>query len=360
MLRAQGAGVKIGILQPVTGALAYSGQQGRSAPSSRSTSINAAGGIKGLRQDRAGARRRAIDARGRHRRGREDELGRRRRHRRRLSPRGSASPPRQAAARYDLPYVVDVGVADSIVTRGLKNTFRFGPGFGVIAKTAIDNLVAHQRQGRQAGQDRDDRARGRCSARASPSCSMRSCRSSGFEIMETIPHPTPTRDFNNVVLQDQVAESGHRDPGGLLQRVRAACPHHAAAAVQPKGDLLGARRRRLALQVRQGVPGGRAVHHGLQPLVRPEQREGAGAQEGGRGAGPVLHLQDLHELPAVLLLADAIDARRRRRPRQGDRGARRTRPSRATSCPTARPSSSTARTRAPRRSTPRCTATTSR
>ncbi len=48
----------------------------------------------------------------------------------------------QAAARYDLPYVVDVGVADSIVTRGLKNTFRFGPGFGVIAKTALDNLAA--------------------------------------------------------------------------------------------------------------------------------------------------------------------------------------------------------------------------
>ena len=36
----------------------------------------------------------------------------------------------QAAARYELPYMVDVGVADSIVTRGLKNTFRFGPGFG--------------------------------------------------------------------------------------------------------------------------------------------------------------------------------------------------------------------------------------
>jgi len=30
---------------------------------------------------------------------------------------------------------------DSIVSRGLKNTFRFGPGFGVIAKTALDNLV---------------------------------------------------------------------------------------------------------------------------------------------------------------------------------------------------------------------------
>ena len=48
----------------------------------------------------------------------------------------------QTAARYDLPYLVDVGVTDAIVTRGLKNTFRFGPGFGVIAKTALDNLVA--------------------------------------------------------------------------------------------------------------------------------------------------------------------------------------------------------------------------
>ena len=48
----------------------------------------------------------------------------------------------QAAARYELPYVVDVGVADGIVTRGLKNTFRFGPGFGVISKTALANLAA--------------------------------------------------------------------------------------------------------------------------------------------------------------------------------------------------------------------------
>lgn len=29
VLRAQGAGVKLGILQPVTGALSYSGQQGK-------------------------------------------------------------------------------------------------------------------------------------------------------------------------------------------------------------------------------------------------------------------------------------------------------------------------------------------
>ena len=47
-----------------------------------------------------------------------------------------------------------------IVTRGLKNTFRFGPGFGVIAKTALDNLVTINDQAGKAGEDRDDRARG--------------------------------------------------------------------------------------------------------------------------------------------------------------------------------------------------------
>src|SRR6516225_3151600 len=47
----------------------------------------------------------------------------------------------QAAARYDLPYIVDVGVTDAIVQRGLKNTFRFAPGFGVVSATAVENLV---------------------------------------------------------------------------------------------------------------------------------------------------------------------------------------------------------------------------
>src|SRR6185295_13281905 len=46
----------------------------------------------------------------------------------------------QAAAKYNLPHIVDVGVADSIVERGLKNTFRFAPGYKVVSRTAINNL----------------------------------------------------------------------------------------------------------------------------------------------------------------------------------------------------------------------------
>ena len=48
VLRAQGASVKLGVLHPVTGALSYSGQQGRLGAIMAIEEINAAGGVKGL------------------------------------------------------------------------------------------------------------------------------------------------------------------------------------------------------------------------------------------------------------------------------------------------------------------------
>src|SRR5215470_7330199 len=48
LLRAQAAGVKIGVLHPVSGALSYSGQQGRLGALMAIEEINAAGGIKAL------------------------------------------------------------------------------------------------------------------------------------------------------------------------------------------------------------------------------------------------------------------------------------------------------------------------
>jgi branched-chain amino acid transport system substrate-binding protein len=107
----------------------------------------------------------------------------------------------QAAARYDLPYVVDVGVADSIVTRGLKNTFRFSPGFGVIANTAIENLgVINDQAGKPAKTViivHEDSLFGSGLAKLLNA----QLPGKGFQILETIAHPTPTRDFANVVLK---------------------------------------------------------------------------------------------------------------------------------------------------------------
>ena len=48
VMRAQGAPVKVGVLHPVSGALSYSGQQGRIGAVMAIEEINAAGGIKAL------------------------------------------------------------------------------------------------------------------------------------------------------------------------------------------------------------------------------------------------------------------------------------------------------------------------
>ena len=56
----------------------------------------------------------------------------------------------QSASRYDLPYIVDVGVSQ-IVGRDLKNTFRFAPGASIVSAHAL-KISQAQRCGRQAGQ----------------------------------------------------------------------------------------------------------------------------------------------------------------------------------------------------------------
>jgi branched-chain amino acid transport system substrate-binding protein len=206
ILRAQGAGVKIGLLQPVSGALAYSGQQGRLGASLAVDEINAAGGIKSM----GGAKIEPVlgDAQSTPDGGNAEVE--------KMNSAGVSAivggyasgiclATTQTAARYELPYVVDVGVLDSIVTRGLKNTFRFGPGFGVIAKAAIANLIAiNDKAGKPAKTVmivHEDSAFGAGLAKLLNA----QLPSGGFQILETIPHPTPTRDFNNVVLKIKAA-----------------------------------------------------------------------------------------------------------------------------------------------------------
>ncbi|HET7382061.1 MAG TPA: ABC transporter substrate-binding protein [Pseudolabrys sp.] len=200
VLRAQGALVKLGVLHPVTGALSYSGQQGRLGATIAIEEINAAGGIRGLGKIDAvlGDAQSTPD-------GGTAEVEK-------MNSAGVACivggyasniclATTQAAARYELPYVVDVGVADTIVTRGLKNTFRFGPGFGVIAKTALANLATINDQAGKPAKTvmivHEDSLFGSGLAKLLNA----QLPQHGFQILETIPHPTPTRDFNNVALK---------------------------------------------------------------------------------------------------------------------------------------------------------------
>ena len=202
VLRAQGSAVRLGLLHPVSGALSYSGQQGRLGATMAVEEVNAAGGIKAL----GGARIEAVlgDAQSTPEGGNAEVE--------KMNAAGVAAiiggysssiclTASQTAARYDLPYVVDVGVADNIVTRGLKNTFRFGPGFGVIAKTALDNLVTINDQSGKPAKTmmivHEDSLFGSGLAKLLNA----QLPERGFQVLETIPHPTPTRDFNNVVLK---------------------------------------------------------------------------------------------------------------------------------------------------------------
>ncbi|HXY99186.1 MAG TPA: ABC transporter substrate-binding protein [Stellaceae bacterium] len=201
LLRAEAPAVKVGILHPVTGGVAYSGTQSRAGALMAVEEINAAGGIKSL----GGARIDALlaDAQSKvdvavseiekyHEAGVSAVLG------------GYASflclATTQAAAKHGIPYVVDVGVDDRIVAAGLANTFRFSPGYGVFVKTAVAALkdinAAAGNPAKTAIIVHEDSAFGTGTAgllgKALPEI--------GIEVLEAIKHPTPTLDFNNIVL----------------------------------------------------------------------------------------------------------------------------------------------------------------
>src|SRR5262249_31116596 len=200
VLRAQGTPVKLGVLHPVTGALSYSGQQGRLGATLATEEINAVGGVKGLGKIDAvlGDAQSTPD-------GGVAEVEKMNSAEVCCIVGGYASniclATTQAAARYELPYVVDVGVADGIVTRGLKNTFRFGPGFGVISKTALANLAAiNEQAGKPAKTVKIVHEDSLFGSRLAKLLNAQ-LPQEGFEILESIAHPTPTRDFNNVALK---------------------------------------------------------------------------------------------------------------------------------------------------------------
>ncbi len=203
VVRAQGAKpVKVGILHPVTGALAYSGQQCRLGALLAIEDINKAGGIKSL----GGAPLEAVlgDAQSRPEAGSAEVE--------KMNEAGVSAivgayasaiclATTQTAAKYNLPHVVDVGVADQIVERGLKNTFRFGPGYRACSERAITDLAAlNDAAGKPAKTVmivHEDSLFGTGTA----ALLSKSLPQHGFEIKDVVKHPNPTRDFNNIVLR---------------------------------------------------------------------------------------------------------------------------------------------------------------
>lgn len=198
---AQPRPVKVGILHPVTGALAYSGQQCREGALLAIEDINR-NGIRSL----GGAKLDVMlgDAQSTPQAGAAEIE--------KMNEAGCSAvvgafasaiclATTQAAAKYNLPHVVDVGVADQIVQRGLKNTFRFGPGYATCAQVAVNNLhVLNTVAGKPAKTVmiiHEESLFGTGTA----NLLSRELPGFGFEVREVIKHANPTRDFNNIVLR---------------------------------------------------------------------------------------------------------------------------------------------------------------
>ncbi len=199
---AQPRTVKIGVLHPVTGALAYSGQQCREGALMALEDVNKAGGIRSL----GGAKLEALlgDAQSTPQAGAAEVE--------KMNEAGVSAvvgafasaiclATTQAAARHGLPHVVDVGVADQIVERGLKNTFRFGPGYRTCAQVAVANLhVLNTAAGKPAKTVmiiHEESLFGTGTA----NLLSRELPGYGYEVKEVVKHANPTRDFNNIVLR---------------------------------------------------------------------------------------------------------------------------------------------------------------
>ncbi|MCB2099265.1 MAG: ABC transporter substrate-binding protein, partial [Rhodobacterales bacterium] len=218
--------VKIGVVHPVTGFLQFSGTQCRFGALTAIDEVNAAGGIKAL----GGAKLEAVlgDAQSKAEIGAQEVE--------KFNEAGVAAivgayasgiclATTQAAAKYGIPHVVDVGVNDKIVGRGLENTFRFGPGFGVITQAGVQQLIDINK------------------AAGSPAKSVvivhenttpfgsfmaglmkKGLEPAGFEVKEILPHPTPNKDFQNIALKikeinpDLVIPSHYYNEGVLFLR----------------------------------------------------------------------------------------------------------------------------------------------
>jgi len=199
---AQTKPVRVGVLHPVTGALAYSGQQCREGALMAIEDINKAGGIKAL----GGAKIEPLlgDAQSTPAAGTAEVE--------KMNEAGVSAivgayasaiclATTQAAAKYNLPHIVDVGVADQIVERGLKNTFRFAPGYRKCAEIALANLhVLNTAAGKPAKTVmiiHEESLFGTGTA----NLLARELPGYGYEVKEVIKHANPTRDFNNIVLR---------------------------------------------------------------------------------------------------------------------------------------------------------------
>lgn len=199
---AQPAAIKLGLIHPVTGALAGAGGRCRMGGQLAIADINAAGGIKSM----GGAKIEALlgDAQGRPEIATQlvdqmAEAGASGFTGCFASALGLAAT--QAAAKYNIPFSIDSGIADAITTRGLKNTFRFFPNNTTATNDAMAALDALNKKAGSPAKTavivHEDSEFGTNSVKLQAA----KLPLIGIEVKALLPHATPTRDFTNIVLR---------------------------------------------------------------------------------------------------------------------------------------------------------------
>ncbi|MDH3740748.1 MAG: ABC transporter substrate-binding protein [Hyphomicrobiales bacterium] len=201
--------IKIGLIHPVTGFLQFSGSQCRFGAQLAIDEINKNGGIKSM----GGAMLEAVlgDAQSKAEIGAQEVT--------KMQEAGVAAivgayssgistATTQEAAKHGIPHVVDVGVSDKIVSRGLTNTFRFGPGFGVIAKQGVKSLIElNKAAGNPVKTVAIVHENSTPFGTGIAKLMTNGLKDAGFEIIETLGHPSPNRDFSNIVLKLKAANA---------------------------------------------------------------------------------------------------------------------------------------------------------
>ena len=222
---AQAASVKVGIIHPVTGFVAFAGNQGRFGATMAVDDINKAGGIKSM----GGAKLEPLlgDSQSKVEVGvaeveKMNEQGVAAYIGCYQSPVGIAAS--QAASKYGTPFLIDVGASDLIVTRGLKNVFRIKPGFGACVDQGmalLSNLnKAANNIAKSAVIVHESGEFGTGTAKLLQS----KMPSIGIEVKELIGHDNPTRNFDNIALRirslapDIVMMSNYQNEYVLLAR----------------------------------------------------------------------------------------------------------------------------------------------
>lgn len=222
---AQPAAVKVGIIHPVTGFVAFAGSQGRFGATMAVDDLNKAGGIKAM----GGAKLEPLwgDSQSKVEVGvaeveKMNEAGVAAYIGCYQSPVGIAAS--QAAAKYNTPFLIDVGASDLIVSRGLKNVFRMKPGFGACVDQGISLLGELNKAANGVAKtavivhESGEFGTGTAKLLAGKLPTI------GITPKELIGHDNPTRNFDNIALRirsmapDLVMMSNYQNEYVLLAR----------------------------------------------------------------------------------------------------------------------------------------------